>query len=179
MAHIHQIEPADATGSLKEFYEEVAEAGGDVPEIVKVASLRLAAMKASRDLFRSVLYQESGLSMAQKEMVATLVSEMNGCVYCVDRHGASLREVTNDPALPTQIRVDYEQAAVDQPTMLMLRFAEKLTRHPESMSEEDVAILRVAGMTDEDILDLVQLIAFFNFTTRVATALGVDPEEKG
>ena len=45
------------------------------------------------------------------------------------------------------------------------------------MDEVDVAGLRNEGMTDEEILDLVQLIAYFNYTNRVATALGVDPEE--
>ncbi len=179
MAYIQQIEPADATGNVKEFYDDLVEMAGDVPNIVKLSSLKLAAMRASRDLYQSVLHHESGLSMEQKEMVSTLVSEINGCVYCVERHGASLRELTNDAALPTQIRVDYQEAAVDERTMLMLRFAEKLTRHPDSMSEEDVVVLRVAHMTDEEILDLVQLIAYFNYTNRVATALGVDPEEKG
>ena len=61
--------------------------------------------------------------------------------------------------------------------MRMLEFSEKLTRNPEQMDEADVAGLRNEGMTDEEILDLVQLIAYFNYINRVATALGVDPEE--
>lgn len=61
--------------------------------------------------------------------------------------------------------------------MRMLEFSEKLTRNPGQMDEADVAGLRNEGMTDEEILDLVQLIAYFNYTNRVATALGVDPEE--
>jgi uncharacterized peroxidase-related enzyme len=61
--------------------------------------------------------------------------------------------------------------------MRMLEFSEKLTKDSPAMSEADVAALRAEGMTDEEILDLVQLIAYFNYTNRVATALGVDPEE--
>jgi len=61
--------------------------------------------------------------------------------------------------------------------MRMLEFSEKLTKASPEMSEADVAALRAEGMTDEEILDLVQLIAYFNYTNRVATALGVDPEE--
>ena len=44
------------------------------------------------------------------------------------------------------------------------------------MDENNVTALRAEGMTDEEILDLVQLVAYFNYTNRVATALGVDPE---
>lgn len=61
--------------------------------------------------------------------------------------------------------------------MRILEFSEKLTRNPEQMDEADVAGLRNEGMSDEEILDLVQLIAYFNYINRIATALGVDPEE--
>ena len=60
--------------------------------------------------------------------------------------------------------------------MRMLEFSEKVTKNPGGMSEADVEPLRKEGMTDEEILDLVQLVAYFNYTSRVATALGVDPE---
>ena len=61
--------------------------------------------------------------------------------------------------------------------MRILEFSEKLTRNPEQMDEADVVGLRNEGMSDEEILDLVQLIAYFNYINRIATALGVDPEE--
>lgn len=61
--------------------------------------------------------------------------------------------------------------------MQILDFSEKLTKNPGQMDEGNVTALRAEGMTDEEILDLVQLIAYFNYTNRVATALGVDPED--
>ena len=81
MAYIRQIEHADASGELKEFYDNLAEIAGGVPNVVKLSSLKLPAMKAAQDLYQSVLYHESGLSMAQKEMVSTVVSVINGCGY--------------------------------------------------------------------------------------------------
>ncbi len=36
--------------------------------------------------------------------------------------------------------------------------------------------LRRHGFRDEDILDAVHIIGFFNYYTRLADALGVDPE---
>ena len=44
------------------------------------------------------------------------------------------------------------------------------------MKAADLAPLREAGLTDADILDAVQVIAYFNYINRVADALGVDPE---
>jgi alkylhydroperoxidase family enzyme len=81
MAYIRQIGHADSTGELKVFYDNLAEIAGGVPNIVKLSSLKLPAMQAAQDLYQSVLYHESGLSMAQKEMVSTVVSVINGCGY--------------------------------------------------------------------------------------------------
>ncbi len=94
----------------------------------------------------------------------------------MEHHGGSLREATGDEALARQVIEEFREADVDRRTMRMLEFSEKLTKDSQGMSEADVTALRDEGMTDEEILDLVQLIAYFNYTNRVATALGVDPE---
>jgi uncharacterized peroxidase-related enzyme len=66
-----------------------------------------------------------------------------------------------------------ETAEVDR---ALCAFAEKLTRTPAAMAREDVAALRAVGLTDVDIHDATQVIAYFNYINRVADALGVDPE---
>jgi len=56
----------------------------------------------------------------------------------------------------------------------MLAFSEKLTHTPWEMKEADVAELRGHGLTDEQILAVVLVAAFFNVATRVADALGIE-----
>ncbi len=58
----------------------------------------------------------------------------------------------------------------------MLDFSVKLTQTPHQMSAEDLAILRGQGFEDPAILEIVHIIAYFNYINRVADALGVDPE---
>ena len=55
-------------------------------------------------------------------------------------------------------------------------YAEKLTRDPAAMSQEDVEVLRTAGFDDEAIHDAVQVISYFNYINRVADATLVDPD---
>lgn len=55
-------------------------------------------------------------------------------------------------------------------------FAVKLTREQRSMRAEDLDVLRGHGFDDRAIHDAVQVIAYFNYVTRVADALGVEPE---
>jgi len=59
----------------------------------------------------------------------------------------------------------------------MCDYAVKLTRDPASASETDIVTLRSAGMSDEEIHDATQVIALFNYYTRLAHALGVEPED--
>ncbi len=177
MAYIRQIESDDATGELAEFYADLTEIAGGVPNIVKLSSLKLPAMRAAQDLYQSVLYHDSGLTMVQKEMVAVIVSVTNGCVYCFEHHGHSLTELTGDEALTEQVIDDFRRADVDSATMALLEFADQLTRRSPSMTEDDVEAVRGHGFSDEDVLDLVQLVSYFNYTNRLATGLGVDPED--
>ena len=45
------------------------------------------------------------------------------------------------------------------------------------MTREDIDALRACGFDDRAIHDAVQVIAYFNYITRVVDALGVEPEE--
>ena len=58
----------------------------------------------------------------------------------------------------------------------MLGFAVKLTVRPAEMSEADLAALRGAGFTDRDILDIVEVTAYYAYANRIADGLGLQPE---
>jgi len=59
----------------------------------------------------------------------------------------------------------------------MLEYAVKLTSETCNVSEEDFLLLREGGFNDETILDIVQVIAYFNFVNRLACGLGIELEE--
>lgn len=58
----------------------------------------------------------------------------------------------------------------------MLAYAEKLTRRPASVEKTDIDNLREYGLGDRDILDLNQVVAYFNYVNRVADGLGIELE---
>lgn len=45
------------------------------------------------------------------------------------------------------------------------------------MTADDLETLRGLGFSEEAVMDAVQIVAFFNYITRVADALGLEPEE--
>ena len=60
----------------------------------------------------------------------------------------------------------------------MLRFSTHLTRHPDQVRREDLEELRRQGFSDSQLLDIVQVAAYFNFVNRMADGLGVELEPR-
>ena len=81
-----------------------------------------------------------------------------------------------DERLAAAIATDFATAAVPAPWPSVLVYAAKLTRTPGACGAADVAALRTAGLTDEQIVDAVQVVGFFNWINRIAEGLGVDLE---
>ena len=90
-------------------------------------------------------------------------------------HGGFLRDHSDNPELASHMMHDYTQAQLDPQTRAMLDFAAKLTKTPAAMTQADVQRLRDHGLSDEQILSTVLITCNFNFMTRLADSLGVEP----
>lgn len=58
----------------------------------------------------------------------------------------------------------------------MLTYAAKLTSTPATVNASDVKALRNRGFSDEDILGIVEVVAYFAYVNRIADGLGVQLE---
>jgi len=72
---------ASATGALAEAYAAVASARGTVSNVLKLHATRPAAMLAHLALYRELMFSQSELTRAEREMLACVVSSVNGCRY--------------------------------------------------------------------------------------------------
>jgi uncharacterized peroxidase-related enzyme len=94
----------------------------------------------------------------------------------VEAHSRDLQLEVKDPGWVHAVKEGLEGAELTVRQAAICRYAEKLTRAPTAMTREDLDALRRAGLDDADLLDLVQIVGFFNYINRVADALGVPPE---
>ena len=74
------------------------------------------------------------------------------------------------------VKRDYRLAPLDGKARALADFAAAVTKSPSSTTGEMIDTLRHHGWTDEQIHDATQVIALFNYFTRLADGLGVDPE---
>lgn len=120
---------------------------------------------------------QSHLTRKEREMIAVVVSSANECEYCLASHSAYLRELTGDPVLPDVLAANYRRAHLTPREHALLEFAHQITVDSAVMSSADVQMLRAIGLSDEAIFEAAQVAAMFNFTNRIANAMGWVPNE--
>ena len=88
-----------------------------------------------------------------------------------------LRSETDNQKLVDEIAKDWTTSSISSVQMAMCEFAKKLTENPNKVNKKDIELLRSYNLSDKDISQIVQIIAYFNYINRVADGLGLEPEE--
>lgn len=73
---------------------------------------------------------------------------------------------------------DDRDAELSDADEAMLRYADRLTRAPASITAGDVDELRAVGFSDTAVLDICQIVSYYNYVNRLADGLGVRLEER-
>ena len=163
----------NASNYLKVVNEKI----GFVPNVLKAFSNFPKQFEGFTKLYNSIMLGESGLSKLEREMIAVTVSSENQCFYCIAAHGATVRELSQDPQLGERLASNFEAANLSKKHKTMLLFARNLTRNPSIVNEEDRRALNKVGFNDRDIWDISLVIGFFNMTNRLAIASEMEPND--
>lgn len=81
MPWIQIVRPDEATGRLKKLYDEAVRRAGRVWGILTVMSPNPPVLDKAIELYKTVMHRGSPLSRGQREMLATVTSAVNHCVY--------------------------------------------------------------------------------------------------
>lgn len=81
MAYIRQVDPDDAEGLVGKHYAKGLERAGKVFNILRIQSLTPEALDATMVFYETVMHGKGPLRRWVREMLATVVSKINGCVY--------------------------------------------------------------------------------------------------
>jgi len=133
-------------------------------------------------LAQALLRGPSSLTEAEREVIATYVSSENGCVFCMNSHGAAARSLLGDEAhIVDQVKADFETAPISEKLKALLVIAGKVQQGGRNVFEAYVARARVAGADDKAIHDTVLIAAAFCMYNRyvdgLATLTPTDPAD--
>lgn len=178
MSWIEEIEEENADARLKEVYERIKGDRGKLSNIMKVHSLMPSAMDDHMNLYMSIMFKERTLSREICELIGVVVSNENGCEYCVNHHAEALNHYWKDNMRLEELKEDYYKVGLDEKQSILVGYAVKLTNSPDEIQEEDIDELSDVGFSDENILNINLVASYFNFVNRVALGLGVEFSEK-
>jgi uncharacterized peroxidase-related enzyme len=182
---IETIGPEEAEGRIRSLYARVGNPDGTVDEVMRVHSLSPDSLHGHFEVYVAAMHRPSPVSRAERELVGSFVSMLNGCEYCLRHHAAGLRRLLPDDrasvadALEAGVDPRGRDGLVTGRERAMLDYAERLSASPAEASEAWIDDLRQAGLTDREILDVACVIAYFHYANRVVLGLGVALEPGG
>ena len=167
----------DEVINASDYLKIVKEKIGFVPNVLNAFSKFPKQFEGFTKLYNSLMLGESGLSKLEREMIAVTVSSENQCFYCLVAHGATVRELSDDPQLGERLASNFESANLSKKHKAMLRFVRTLTKNPSTINENDRQVLTNEGFNDRDIWDISLIVGFFNMTNRLAIASEMEPND--
>ena len=178
MPWINTISYKDASGKLRRLYDRVKGPDDNIDNIMMMHSLRPHTMEGHMAIYKSVLHHtRNTLPKWYLETIGVWVSSLNHCDYCVEHHFAGLTRLLDDDQRASTLRAAIEARNIDATPLdetqkLGLIYAQQLTVNPAALTEDTVIQLRNAGFNDGEILEINQVVAYFNYANRTVLGLG-------
>ena len=117
--------------------------------------------------FNAIMYAPGGLSRAERELASTVVSRVNGCIYCAAVHAQRFEQLTKRNDVIAQVFTDPVTAGTNDREKAIVKNAIVLTQSPEEFTP-----LNLAVFNPQEAQDLVHAIALFAWANRLMLNLG-------
>ena len=171
-------DPSELDDDLKAVWQKCIDKLGFVPNVFSAYSLKPQRLRNFMAIYNEIMLSDSRLSKLEREMVAVVVSSANRCFYCLVAHGAAVRALSGDAELGEMMALNYRVAKLEPRQRAMLDYAWKLTTTPWLVEDADRIALHTAGLSNEDIFDLSETVAFFNLSNRMASSTDMMPNRE-
>jgi uncharacterized peroxidase-related enzyme len=177
-AWIEMISDENASSELKEILNLARTPHGTVDNVMRIHSLRPNTMKGHVTLYRAALHDEvNTIPMWFQETISSYVSMLNNCDYSLANHWKNAVHLMGSEQdankIEEALKAQIPENAFEGEQLAMLKYAGKLTLDPGNMIEKDVEKLRNEGIDDGKILELNQIVGYFNYVNRLLNGLGV------
>jgi len=159
MSRINEVKPEQAQKEVKDIYKSLEQKMGRVPNIFLNMGNSAAVLKGYLGLSDAV--GQTSLPPKLREEIALIVSQANNCRYCLSAHSA----IAKGLGVPDQeVLLARQGQAKDPKTQAILKFAKSVVENRGNVSNQDVASLKAAGVTDQQVVEIILIIALNMFT---------------
>jgi uncharacterized peroxidase-related enzyme len=171
MQTLPAIDPLKATGETKEVLERVEQRIGWVPKMITLLANSPAATEAYLQF--NVALARAALPRHTRLLIAATVAELNGCTYsAMIASGQAKRAGVPEDAVAAARRAKSK----DPKVAAALRFAVELIQQRGKLPPTEVALLRSAGYSDTEIVDIVATVVLSLFRNYFNLIAGTEIE---
>ncbi len=164
MSRLTTISPDVATGAVADIYAKIRKAAGKVPNAyATVGTHSPAALGALLSLDGVVA--ASSLGKADIEVIKLAVSEVAGCDYCVAAHTLMGKFAGLSQETMKQVRAGT--ATGDAKRDALVRFVRVLVDTRGTVAASELAAVREAGYTEQQVIEVCLAVASITFTNLV------------
>jgi uncharacterized peroxidase-related enzyme len=162
------------TPPAAELYASEMRDEGYVANFLKLWARRVDVMNAFADL-RGILMSTSTLTAREAAViVCASVSSMEDA-YCSLAWGERLAKKT-DPATAAGVLRGDDSNSLSARERALADWARKVVKAPNDTRQQDVDLLRTAGLNDQEIFEATALAAFRVAFSTINDALGANPD---
>jgi uncharacterized peroxidase-related enzyme len=122
--------------------------------------------------FNAIMYAPGGLSRADRELGATVVSRINGCVYCASVHAQRFEQLGKRNDAIVQVFEDPYRITTNARDKAIADFSIQMTLEPHLLEANNIRALAAVGLSMNEVLDLVHSVAIFAWANRLMLNLG-------
>ncbi len=179
MSWIKTINYEEAGPRLKKIYDRVKGPNNNIDNVLLIHSLRPHTLVGHMTLYKSVLHSSNNeLPKWYLEALGVYVSHLNKCDYCFEHHYAGFHRLVNDDPRAQQfyqtVQADKLEDYFEGRELAGCQYAKKLTLDHPSITKTDIEVLKQAGFNEGEILEINQVVSYFNYVNRSVVGLGVD-----
>ncbi len=138
-----------------------------------ILTLNPEAGRALVEFHTASMRADSGLTSADKELIAAYVSGLNACQYCFGVHKETAMAFGVPETLIESLLSDFDNAPIDARLRPILSYARLLTLSPTKMTQAHVDAVFAVGWTERDLHDAILTVCLFNFMNRLLEGHGV------
>jgi uncharacterized peroxidase-related enzyme len=143
-----------------------------LPGITSGFAFRPETAKPMRELAEVLLRGPNTLTSAEREMIATLVSDRNDCHFCQASHrAAAAHHLGGSYDVVDAVKRDFNSAPVSPKLKALMTIAAKVQESGKQVTTSDVERARAAGATGLEIHDAVLIAAAFSMFNRYVDGL--------
>src|SRR5579862_6826520 len=111
----------------------------NLPGIWSLMAFSPATATPMGELANLLLRSNEGLSMAERELIATHVSYLNDCFYCQQSHGAiAVCYLEGNADLVEQVKEDFSLADISDKLKALLSIAASVQKGGKSVSAQQI-----------------------------------------